>query len=116
MPIFPELRELLLQAQATAEPGARYVITRYRSPASNLRTQFLRTLDAAGVAPWPKLFQNMRSTRQTELTEIFPAHVVCAWLGNTEKIAQGHYLQVTDEHFERAAGVIAPKRSAEDDD
>ena len=104
VPLFPELRPLLLQARAAAEPGAVYVITRYRSPASNLRTQFLRILDAAGVAPWPKLFQNMRSTRQTELTEVFPTHVVCAWLGNTEKIAQGHYLQVTSAHFDRATG------------
>ncbi|MGB7156829.1 MAG: hypothetical protein WBD40_02105 [Tepidisphaeraceae bacterium] len=60
-------------------------ITRYRDPASNLRTQFLRILDAAGVAPWPKLFQNLRSTRQTELTEEFPAHVVCAWLGTPRR-------------------------------
>ncbi len=101
-PIFPELKPLLLEARKLASSKARYVITRYRDPASNLRTQFLRILDAAGVAPWPKLFQNLRSTRQTELTEHFPAHVVCAWLGNTEKIAQGHYLQVTPAHFDRA--------------
>ncbi len=104
IPIFPELKPLLLEARKLASSKARYVITRYRDPASNLRTQFLRILDAAGVAPWPKLFQNLRSTRQTELTEHFPAHVVCAWLGNTEKIAQGHYLQVTPAHFDRAIG------------
>jgi integrase len=116
IPLFPELRALLLEARAAAAPDATFVIMRYRSPASNFRTQFLRTLEAAGVAPWPKLFQNMRSTRQTELTEIFPEHVVCAWMGNTEKVAKGHYLQVTPVHFNRAAGVIAHARHDHHDD
>jgi len=108
IPFFPELRSPLLRARAAAAPDAKYVITRYRSRNSNLRTQFERILKAAGVPQWPKLFQNMRSTRQTELTEIFPEHVVCAWMGNSEKVAKGHYLQVTAEHFDVAAGVFEP--------
>ena len=28
---------------------------------------------------------------------------LCAWIGNSRAVAQQHYLQVTDEHFERAA-------------
>ena len=27
---------------------------------------------------------------------------VCAWLGNTPKVAEKHYLQVTDDHFRQA--------------
>jgi hypothetical protein len=34
--------------------------------------------------------------------EEFPAHVVSAWLGNTERIAAQHYLQVLDSHFQKA--------------
>jgi hypothetical protein len=49
------------------------------------------------------LWQNLRSTRQTELAERWPQHVVCAWLGNSQKVAQEHYLQVLDEHFEQAS-------------
>ena len=56
----------------------------------------------AGLEPWIKPFQNLRSTRETELVEQFPVHVVCYWLGNSEKVAKAHYLQVTDEHFQRA--------------
>jgi hypothetical protein len=70
----------------------------------NLRTTFLKIVKRAGLKPWPRLFHNLRSSRQTELTERFPAHVVCAWLGNSEKIANAHYLQVTDERFARAVG------------
>ena len=54
------------------------------------------------MTAWPKLFQNLRSTRETELTETFPLHVVTAWLGNSQLIAAKHYLQVTDSHFQEA--------------
>jgi hypothetical protein len=29
-------------------------------------------------------------------------HVVCAWIGNSQAVAAKHYLQTTDEHFEKA--------------
>lgn len=102
LPIFPEMLPHLEAVYDRAEPGTEYLITRYRKTNANLRTQFLRILERAGIAPWPKLFHNLRSTRQTELEEQFPSHVVCAWLGNSESIARKHYLQLTDEHFERA--------------
>ncbi len=84
--------------------GAIYVITPDRDPAVNIRTQFLRILAKAGIEPWPKLFQNLRSSRQTELTETWPAHIVCAWMGNSKIVARDHHLQPTDEHFAMAAG------------
>lgn len=102
MPLFSELRPLLLEVFAQAEEGTEYVITRYRSLNANLRTQFERIIRKAGLTPWPRLFHNLRATRQTELNERFPGHVVCAWIGNTEKVAQNHYLQVTDAHFTQA--------------
>ena len=57
-------------------------------------------------------FQNLRSTRETELMNDFPAHVVCGWLGNSQPVAEKHYLQVTDEHFEKAVQ-IAVQHTAE---
>ena len=58
----------------------------------------------ADLEPWPKVFQNLRSTRETELAESFPIHVVCKWIGNSQPVAAAHYLQLTDEHFDRAVG------------
>jgi len=113
IPLFPELKSLLLQAFDQAEVGAVYVITRYRNPGVNLRTQFLRILAKAGIEPWPKLFQNLRSSRQTELTETWPAHVVCAWIGNSEVVARDHYLQITDEHFVKASRASEDQGGAE---
>ena len=63
----------------------------------------LRMLARAGVKPWPTVFQNLRSTRQTELARDWPEYVVCAWMGNSRLIAREHYLQVTDEHVQQAA-------------
>ena len=103
IPIFPELRPHLEEAFDQAEPGTEYVITRYRDVNANLRTQLIRIIKHAGLEAWPKLFQNLRATRETELAQTYPIHVVCKWLGNSQAIAAKHYLQVTDEHFEQAA-------------
>jgi len=103
IPLFPELLTYLREAFEQAEPGTEYVVTRYRKHNCNLRTQLQRIIRKAGLKPWPKLFQNLRSTRETELAERWPEHVVCAWIGNSKVVARKHYLQVTDEHFEQAA-------------
>ena len=36
------------------------------------------------------------------MSERFPIKVVTSWIGNTPDIAMDHYLQVTDEHWQRA--------------
>jgi integrase len=102
IPMFPELLPHLEAAFDEAQPGTEYVITRYRGGNVNLRTQLERIIRRAGVTPWGKPWQNLRSTRETELMEEYPAHVVCAWIGNSESVARKHYLQLTDEHFARA--------------
>ena len=78
------------------------VITRWRSSAQNIRTPFLKVLRRAGIKAWPKLFHNMRATRQTELLAQFPAKDVCEWLGNSQAVAMKHYAMATDDSFQRA--------------
>ena len=46
--------------------------------------------------------QNGESSRETELVETYPVHVVTAWLGNTASVAGKHYLQTTEEHLDKA--------------
>lgn len=108
IPLFPELHPYLMEAFQKAPDGAEFVITRYRKRNCNLRTQLERIIRRAGLKPWPKLFHNLRATRQTELAERYPIHVVCAWLGNSRAVAQEHYLQVTDAHFVQAAQEPTP--------
>jgi len=109
--MFPELRAYLEECFDLAEPGSEFVITRYRDTNANLRTQLLRFIRRAGVQPWPKLFQNLRRTRETELTDDFPMHVVCQWIDNSQPIAAKHYLRVTDDHFSRAVRLRVQQHS-----
>ena len=105
VPIFPELRQLLEDVKEIAEDRTVHVISKYRQQNANLRTQFERMIKRAGFDSWPRLFQNLRASRETELANEFPLHVVTAWLGNTERVASKHYLQVTDDHFAQAQRV-----------
>ena len=104
IPLFPELLPHLREVFEQAAPGTEYIITRYRATNTNLRTQLAKIIKRAGLEPWPKMFHNLRASRETELAEDWPLHVVCAWIGNTQPVAAKHYLQVTDDHFTKAAG------------
>ncbi len=108
IPIFPELRPYLEKAWDEAPEGSEFVITRYRDRNCNLRTQLCRIIKRAKLVPWPKLFQNLRSTRETELlNDGWKIHQVCGWIGNSEPVAMEHYLQVTESDFAKAAGKSA---------
>lgn len=115
VPLYPELRPHLEAAFDAAPEGAEHCISKHRIGSGNLSTGLRRIMERAGVAPWPRLFQNMRASRETELTREHPLHVVTAWIGNSAPIAARHYLQVTDADFQRAskAPVSGPDRSAE---
>ena len=70
------------------------VITRNRDTNANLRTQLLRIIAKAELTPWPKLFQNLRASRATELAAMHPGHVAAAWMGHSTKVADKHYWRV----------------------
>jgi len=72
IPLFPELLVHLREAFELAEPGSEWIIARHRDASVNLRTQLTRILRKAGLSPWPRLFQNLRSSRQTELAAKHP--------------------------------------------
>jgi len=118
IPIFPELVKPLRDVFEAAPEGTEFVITRYRDGRQNLRTQFLKIIRRAGLTAWPRLFHNLRASRQTELMQTFPIHVVCEWLGNSRLIAQEHYLRVTEADFraasEKVAQIVARQPSEND--
>jgi integrase len=104
VPIFPELYPYFRDAFEAAETGAVFCCPQYAENAGRLYTKMVSAAVArAGLTVWPKLFVNLRSTRETELVERFPVHVVTRWLGNSPNIAAKHYLQVTEAHYDRAA-------------
>jgi integrase len=103
VPIFPELRPFIDEAWERAVKGQEHVIARWRDTNVNLRTHLLRIIKRAGLTAWPRLFQNLRSSRETELAASYPIHIVCQWVGNSVTVASKHYLQVRDTDFTHAA-------------
>lgn len=98
IPIFDELHPHLALLD-TREPGN--VIEGMRNIKS-IWKQLKDLCNRAGVKPWPKLWHNMRASCQSDLSREFAPYVVCAWLGNSLRVAESHYLQVTPIDMERA--------------
>ncbi len=122
IPLFPELRTILDKAFDLAPDGAVYVVDeKFRKSAmgpagwmnANLRTTFEKIVKRAGLTPWPRLFHNLRASRETELVEKYPVQVVTSWLGNTPSVAMRHYLMTTDEHFDAAVKGDEPAAEAD---
>src|SRR5262245_25166324 len=113
IPLFSELRPFLEDAFEQAIPGQTHVVggdhlAKAQGPngwrSCNLRTEFDKLVKRAGLEPWPRLFHNLRSSRETELLESFPVHVVALWMGHDAKVSLKHYAQTTEDHFARAIG------------
>ncbi|QDU56151.1 tyrosine-type recombinase/integrase [Aeoliella mucimassa] len=110
VPLFPELRQVLDEAYFGDDKPVEFVVAKQRDPKSNFRTTMTKIVKRAGLVPWPKLFHALRASRATELADKYPGHVAAAWLGHSQQIANKHYRQVTDDHFEQAVQV--EKRAA----
>lgn len=102
-PLFPEVRQELDAAYHAAPDGAVLILPMLPAD-STLRSQAKQIVRQAKLKSWPKVFQNLRASRETELEKEFPVHVVCRWLGNSPKIATESYLMTTDEHWQKATG------------
>ena len=105
IPMFPELVEPLRECSEGAKDGSVYVFEKKITDKTNLRKRLQGIIQKAGVKPWPKLFVNLRASRETELASLHPIHVVTSWLGNTPNIALKNYLMTTDTDFELATKV-----------
>ncbi|HAI10814.1 MAG TPA: hypothetical protein DCM28_03865 [Phycisphaerales bacterium] len=115
VPLFPELRDLLMDAFDAAEPGVEHVITRYRDKTQNLGTQFKRIIKRAGYEPWPRLWQNLRASRESELMRDYDLTTVCRWIGNSPAVAAKHYAMSIDldADFRRAIGEKKAQQKAQ---
>ena len=120
IPLFPELVAPLLDVQEqSGGSGSEFVITELRPQSmrnnagnfenASLSTRFKKIITKAGLTPWPKPWVNLRASRDTELREQFPSHVVDDWIGHCEDIAKRHYLMVTDDHFAKAVSTNPEK-------
>ena len=101
VPLLPAIEAELLKLHLEAPEGAEYVFPDIDA-GTNLRTTMLKIITRAGVAPWPKLFQNLRASGCTDFARTMPSHVAAAICGHTEQIAMEHYRMATDWDYNEA--------------
>ena len=109
VPLFPELHDALAPLWAEAIEGEPFLFPTHQITGAALTSRLESACRAAGVPLWPKPFQNMRATRETELIDAFPVPTVAAWLGHSPEIALKHYIQIVKEHHARA--VLRPPQA-----
>lgn len=97
IPLFPELRTELQRQHNERDGESDYVLPNFRS--KNSRQQMFRIVYKAGLTPWDKLFNNMRASREMDLLEAFPAHVVSAWMGHSIQTERKHYVFAREEDY-----------------
>ncbi len=105
IPIFPELVQPLQEAWDAAAKGQSLVLPMLNDvTGAALRKPLMAAIAAAGGETWEKLWVSLRATRDTELRQHHPVHVVEAWMGHEDRVSKRHYAQVTSEHFDAAIG------------
>ena len=102
IPLFPELEAPLMTLQESQPRRTVKCFPRLSPKSGNVRQPFQKLIRRAKVEPWPKLWNSLRATRETELAATYPIHVVCEWMGNTLAVANRNYLKATDADFARA--------------
>lgn len=61
----------------------------------NYRRPFEKIIYAAGLKPWEKLFQNLRSSACTDVRKDFGVKFEAETMGHTPETADKHYIQLT---------------------
>lgn len=103
IPLFPELEEEL---RKQPRHGERVLL---HSSENYYYQRIISATKKAGLVVWPKLIQNMRLSRATEINRDFGWIPESQWLGHTSSVAQKHYLRVTDEDYEKAVAKMVAR-------
>jgi integrase len=104
IPMPPLVRELFEELYEIAPENQLFVFRRCRqSAATYWRTAMLKAIQAAGLVPWKKLFQNMRASCRTDFGTRYPDYVCNAWFGHSRRVAVEHYLMLTDDLWDQAS-------------
>lgn len=100
LPIRPLLFRLLLKAFDEAKDGA---VTIVNIRPNNLTRIGQKTVRDAGMKPWPKLYQSMRSSAENDhkLRGVHEA-TYAVWMGHSPTVSRKHYTAPTDAEFAAA--------------
>lgn len=100
IPLFPDLKkELEALNQENPQDAECFVIQHNRT---NVIKIMRRAVINAGLQPWERLIQNLRSSRAIEIYQDFGVIAESEWIGHSETTAKDHYLHLLESDFERA--------------
>jgi integrase len=116
IPIWPEVKPWLDQQyhEAPDDGSCQWVIWRRRyefdtdpdarSTGAALYSRLQKQLIRNGIIPWPRLTQNLRCSGETERSRsgLWKDWEIAYWWNHDVRIQRKHYLQVTDDAFDRA--------------
>ncbi len=105
VPMLPAVRAVLLKAFNEAPDGAEHVF-RKRSPLPVCRRGVERAIVRAGVAPWPKIMQQLRASFATDCVRALPANAAAEILGHSLQVAAAHYWTADSTDLQRAAQAL----------
>lgn len=104
VPITPRLMKLLQDRFDAAGEGKGCLVTMRGS--GHVRGVVAAAIKAAGVEPWPRMFQACRASCEQEWAMTYPQYAVSRWIGHSMAVSDKHYANnVPDELFDRATGV-----------
>ncbi len=104
VPVAPEIQPILFELCEMATEGDVLLFPKLKASSGNLRTSFHKIIMRAEHKPWPRLFQNLRGSCETDWVGVHPAHEVASWLGHSPTIAVKHYLKHKDLNVQAATG------------
>ena len=79
-----------------------YLIKIHRYSFASYHARFKRIVKRAKLVVWPKLLQNLRASRATELDKQYSGFLASVWAGHSESVAKENYWQVRDCDYEQA--------------
>ncbi|MCA9063645.1 MAG: phage integrase SAM-like domain-containing protein [Planctomycetaceae bacterium] len=109
VPLFPEIERELLDLREIQGDESIYVLPSIRHT-TNTHPTLLRIVKRAGLKPWPRLWQNLRASRATELEAAFGGAKAATVCGHAEKVAQDHYWMTTGEDITQMASLQSVPR------
>jgi len=113
VPMPPRLRELLLNPFSAAPAESAQVLTVGKTK-SDRHARLRAAIQRARLAPVPRVLQVAHQSAETDWARTYPQHAASVWLGHSVAARVKHYLTVTDDLLDAAAGLPAVDLEATD--
>ena len=103
MPLFEHvLAELEKQREITGKTPF-VASTQMRSSSSSANYQKIcDAIRRSGQQPWERVRQNLRTSCENDLLELFDERLVTQWLGHTVNVSRAHYQKLRPSDYRKA--------------